>query len=129
MFTGFDDEATVRSLVAASYALKYELPETVVDAIRAVASGRPWFSKEIVELMLLWAGAQATSVEPCGLTGREREILGMIVEGLDNARIAGELGLAQQTVRNYVTELYAKLGVSSRPEAIVWARERGIAGR
>ncbi len=55
-------------------------------------------------------------------------MLCMIAQGHDNARIGEALGLAEQTVRNYVSRLYSKLGVQTRAEAIVWARERGLVG-
>ena len=68
--------------------------------------------------------------EPTGpqveLSKREREVLERLARGLSNEQIAAELGVAVQTVRNYVSTVYDKLGVSSRPQAIVWARERGI---
>jgi DNA-binding NarL/FixJ family response regulator len=47
----------------------------------------------------------------------------LIAPGWDNARIADELGLSEQTVRNYVSRLYGKIGVQTRAEAVVWARE------
>jgi DNA-binding NarL/FixJ family response regulator len=53
-------------------------------------------------------------------------VLGRVAQGAGNEQIARELGIATQTVRNYISTLYDKLGVRSRAEAIVWARERGI---
>ena len=50
-----------------------------------------------------------------------------MAKGYNNAVIAAELGLAEQTVRNYIINLHEKLGVHSRVEAVVWARERGLA--
>jgi len=60
------------------------------------------------------------------LTKRERDLLRLIAKGYDNRRVASELGLAEQTVRNYVARLYGKLCVHSRAEAVVWAREQGM---
>jgi DNA-binding NarL/FixJ family response regulator len=62
------------------------------------------------------------------LTKREREVLVLLAEGRGNRDIASSLSLSEQTVRNYVNGLYKKLGVSSRAEAIVWARDRGLVG-
>ncbi len=56
----------------------------------------------------------------------EVQILKLLAQGWDNVRIANELHLAEQTVRNRVSRIYAKIGASSRAEAIVWARERGL---
>ena len=55
-------------------------------------------------------------------------MLVLVAKGLSNAQIAADLGLAPQTVRNYLATLYDKVGVHSRAEVIVWARERGLVG-
>lgn len=60
-----------------------------------------------------------------GLTAREREVLDLLAAGLDNRAIAGRLGITAKTVRNHVSALFANLGVRSRAEAIVTAREAG----
>ena len=62
------------------------------------------------------------------MTKRERDVLARLARGANNEIIAAELGVAVQTVRNYVAAVYDKLGVHSRAEAVVWARERGIVG-
>jgi DNA-binding NarL/FixJ family response regulator len=63
------------------------------------------------------------------LTARERDVLGLICEGLPDKEIAVRLKLAPNTVRNHVSMVYSKLDVHSRSEAIVWARERGLFSR
>jgi len=60
------------------------------------------------------------------LTGREREVLTLLTEGLGNADIAERLSLSEKTVRNHVSNLFDKLGVWSRAQAIVFARDRGF---
>ncbi|HEX9897629.1 MAG TPA: LuxR C-terminal-related transcriptional regulator, partial [Candidatus Methylomirabilis sp.] len=60
------------------------------------------------------------------LTRREREILGLIVDGLTNAEIAGRLHVSQNTVASHVKNLYSKIQVRSRSEATAWAVRRGI---
>jgi len=60
------------------------------------------------------------------LTPRERQVLSGISRGEDNPTIASNLNLAEQTVRNYASTLYHKLGVHSRLAAAIWARERGM---
>ncbi len=130
VLTAYGEDAYVRRLVgagAAGYILKDEATDVVVQAIHAVMRGDVWFSPAVAEK--LGPTGQAPQVGRSELTEREHEILCMIAEGRDNVRIAEALGLAEQTVRNYVSQLYAKLGVQSRPEAIIWARERGIIGR
>lgn len=62
------------------------------------------------------------------LTEREKQVLRRVAQGQDNSYIASELGLVEQTVRNYITHLYTKLGVHSRAEAVIWVSERGLVG-
>jgi DNA-binding NarL/FixJ family response regulator len=64
-----------------------------------------------------------------GLTGREREILGHVAAGQSNRQIAAELWLSEQTIKYHLTNLYRKLGVSSRTEAARFAYEHGLTGR
>ncbi len=61
-------------------------------------------------------------------TGQERALLQMLARGWDNARIAKELEISDQTVRNYAFRIYRKLGVHSRAEAVIWAREHELGG-
>ena len=57
---------------------------------------------------------------------REREALALLVEGLSNANIAERLGISEKTVRNHLSNLFDKLGVWSRAQAIVFARDHGF---
>jgi DNA-binding NarL/FixJ family response regulator len=63
------------------------------------------------------------------LSPREREILALIADGLANAEVGERLGISEKTVRNHVTSVFDKLGVWTRAQAIVFARERGFAKR
>ena len=124
--TAYDDDAYVRGLVSAGvagYVLKDEATDTVMRAIHAVVQGDTWFSRHIVKKL-----AQIRNVKDGDvvLTDREKEMLDMVAQGLDNTHIGAKLSLADQTVRNYLSRIYTKLGVNSRAEAIVWARERGM---
>ena len=60
------------------------------------------------------------------LTAREREVLGLLTRGLGNADIAGQLSLSEKTVRNHISSVFDKLGVWTRAQAIVFARDRGF---
>jgi pimeloyl-ACP methyl ester carboxylesterase/DNA-binding CsgD family transcriptional regulator len=64
-----------------------------------------------------------------GLTSREAQVLEHIAQGLDNAQIAARLDLSEKTVRNHITSVFDKIGVESRAQAIVLARERGLGQR
>jgi DNA-binding NarL/FixJ family response regulator len=127
ILTAYDDEAYVRSMLAAGvhgYVLKEEAIETVERAIRAVLEGDRWLSAAIVTRL---AGGMVEDLPVtkilATLTERERQMLQLLVRGWDNARIAQELALAEQTVRNYLSRIYTTIGVRSRAEAIVWARD------
>lgn len=125
VLTAHHDAASVQKMMRAQvsgYLLKDEVGEVLVQALRAIFKGAAWFTQSVALLMMSPAGQPAT----CDLTPREREILERISRGLDNQSIAQELHLAEQTVRNYASTVYEKLGVKSRVEAVVWARERGI---
>jgi DNA-binding NarL/FixJ family response regulator len=126
VLTAYDDDAYVRGMLAAGaagYVLKDEAPDTLVKAVRGVASGGTWFSQAVVAKLVRPPQPKGTTGPP--LTEREGQLLRLMAQGLDNARIAEELHLSEQTVRNYVSRLYDKLGVETRAEAIVWARDHG----
>ncbi|KTB64005.1 MULTISPECIES: PAS domain S-box protein [Pseudomonas] len=101
----------------------------LVAAIEEVMQDASWFSQTLIEKL-----ANAKSVNTpnlpnvafTDLTARERDVLGLICEGLADKEIASRLKLAPNTVRNHVATVYSKLGVHSRSAAIVWARERGL---
>lgn len=128
--TAYDNDYYVRGVIgagAAGYVLKDEAPEAVVRAIRAVMNGDTWYSQPIVKKLAEWQSSEVTARTEAQLSPHDIEMLKLIARGYDNVRIAEELNLAEQTVRNRVSRLYCKLGVNARPEAIVWARDRGLA--
>lgn len=130
MLTAHDEDAYIRAVMRAGvsgYLLKEEAVDTVVKAVRAVRKGAAWYSQEIAERFVQWQFNREPEIDDTHLTAREKELLTLVAKGWDNARIAEELGLAEQTVRNYTSTIYEKLEVHSRAEAIVWARERGFA--
>jgi len=86
----------------------------------------PSFGRFFQELEAFLPGA-AQTIE--GLTAREAQILDHIAQGLDNAQIAARLALSEKTVRNHITSVFDKIGVESRAQAIVLARERGLGQR
>ncbi|MEO6920990.1 MAG: helix-turn-helix transcriptional regulator [Collimonas sp.] len=103
----------------------------LVVAIETVMQDASWFSRTLIEKL---ANVRRSSMPDGGsaqladLTGRERDVFDRLCRGLADKEIAKELDLAPNTVRNHVSTIYAKLGVHSRSEAIVWARERGFFG-
>ncbi len=113
-----DDQALVDASLAgaAGYLLKQVRGNHIVEAIRAVAGGAQLLDAATVRL----AVRRIRESEPgtiAELTPREREILDLIGEGRSNRQIATELFLAEKTVKNYVSNLLAKLGMQRRSEA------------
>jgi DNA-binding NarL/FixJ family response regulator len=127
VLTAFDDEAYVHALIEADvrgYVLKDEAPESLVAAVRSVVNGGTWFSQPVVTKIV--RASKRTAATGPSLTDRDDQILRMLARGWDNAHIADEIHLGEQTVRNYTSRLYRKLGVETRAEAIVWARDHGV---
>jgi PAS domain S-box-containing protein len=104
----------------------------LVTAIEEVMKDASWFSRTLIEKLAnvkTVNSPKLPSVSFTDLTARERDVLGLICEGLADKEIAARLKLAPNTVRNHVATVYSKLDVHSRSEAIVWARERGLFSR
>lgn len=100
--------------------------EELMRATHDVMRDASWFSQSIVERLAQIRTGSVDSTRIAYLTRRERQVLERLARGRSNAEIAGDLGIAAQTVRNYITSVYEKIGVKSRVEAVVWARERGL---
>jgi pimeloyl-ACP methyl ester carboxylesterase/DNA-binding CsgD family transcriptional regulator len=86
------------------------------------------FCDEVLEFMELRGPRRGEDAAFTSLSTREREVLGLMTEGLGNAQIAERLSISEKTVRNHVSNLFDKLGVWTRAQAIVFAIERGFKG-
>ena len=84
------------------------------------------FCDEVREFMGLKPATRGEDEAFVSLSAREREVLGLIMEGLGNAQIADRLSISEKTVRNHVSNLFDKLGVWTRAQAIVFAMDRGF---
>ncbi len=125
MLTSFsDDEALVQAVMAGAsgYLLKQIRGTDLVAAVRAVAAGRSLLDPAVAERAAerLRRGPEEDP-RLAHLTNQERRILVLISEGLTNRQIAGEMHLAEKTVKNYVSNLLAKLGMERRTQAAVFA--------
>ena len=99
--------------------------------MRAVAAGEAIFGPGVARRLAAYFARPAPRTDPVAfpeLTEREREILDLVAAGRSNADITAELVLAPKTVRNHVSNIFAKLQVRDRSEAIVRAREAGMGG-
>ena len=135
VLTMMEDEDSVFAAVRAGargYLLKGARRSEIVRSIEAVGAGEVIFGPGIAERVMTYfraARTRPTAEAFPELTEREREILGQIAEGLENAEIARELGLSVKTVRNHASNIFAKLQVAHRAQAIVLAREAGLEPR
>jgi len=95
-----------------------------IDAIRAAHAGRSTLAPEAIEALIQPAGPEPAPGP--ALTPRERDVLALLVEGLTNAEIAARLGVSRSTVQVHVSNILAKLGVSSRGEATTMAIQSNL---
>ena len=130
--TMLDDDSVFAAMRAGArgYLLKGAEPAETVRAIRAVASGEAIFSPGVAERVMHYFAHPAVpptqGVSLAQLSEREREVLTLIAQGLTNAAIAERLVLSPKTIRNYISEIYSKLQVTDRIQAVLLAREAGL---
>lgn len=124
-----DDDAVFAAMRAGArgYVLKGSSQMEILNAIRAVGSGEAVFGPTIAQRLIEYfssapGGPQAFPE----LTAREREVLELIAQGASNSAIAQRLVLSQKTIRNHVSNIFTKLRVADRAQAIIKAREAGI---
>ncbi len=130
--TLFEDNASIFTALRAGargYILKDAKEEEMLRAIRAVGSGEAIFSPAIATRLMDFFAAPRPAVPKeifPTLTEREREILQLIARGRTNNDIAKELALSTKTVGNYVSNIFGKLQVADRAQAIIRARDAGL---
>ncbi|MCW2851292.1 MAG: DNA-binding response regulator, NarL/FixJ family, contains and domain [Nocardioides sp.] len=119
-----DDEALFAAIMAgaAGYVLKQVRGSDLIDTVRRVAAGQSMLDPAVTA-QVLERVRNGPQVDPSleQLTSQEQRILELIGEGMTNRQIAGTLFLAEKTVKNYVSSLLAKLGLSSRTQAAIFA--------
>jgi DNA-binding NarL/FixJ family response regulator len=132
ILSAHDDQDTVLGLLrdgAVGYVLKDEALETLARAVRAAARGESWLSPTIARRVVDRAVGRPSPSPPdalADLTPREREVLRLLAQGLDNAAIAETLVVTKRTVQNHVSNVYGKLGVGSRTQAALYAIRHGL---
>lgn len=117
--TSFPEEDMVQGALRAgaiSYLLKNVSADELAQAIRSARVGRRVLAPEATQSLI--EAAQRPPVPGDSLTGREREVLALMVEGLHNQEIAERLVVSRSTIKSHVSNILAKLGVASRTEAI-----------
>ncbi|MBL7494800.1 response regulator transcription factor [Frankia sp. CNm7] len=128
MLDGDDSVFAAMRAGARGYLLKGADRQEIARALRSVAAGEVVFSAAIASRVLAWfaRGGRTTPAPFPELTDREREILDLVAHGLTNPAIARRLHLSDKTVRNHVSNVFTKLHVADRAEAVARARDAGL---
>jgi two-component system, NarL family, response regulator LiaR len=127
ILTSFKEGDLIKNALEAGaigYLLKDVSADDLAQAIRAAHSGRVTLSPEAAQVLV-----QSASRPPApglDLTEREREVLSLMIEGLNNTQIAGRLTVSPSTIKSHVSNILSKLGVSSRTEAVTLALRNRI---
>ena len=134
LLTSFDDAQQILAAVQAgalSCLLKDVDAESLADAVRKAARGEAVLHPRVAGHLMdaLRRGAMPSTQALESLSQREREVLGLMAEGLSNQQIADQLGIGEKTVKTHVSNVLAKLGVSDRTQAAVFAWKAGMKGR
>lgn len=129
ILTMFDEDEEIADALAAGargYLLKGAQPDEIDRAVRTVAAGGAVLSPEVAA-RVLGGSLRRSAADPFPqLTAREREVLDLIARGAPNHAIGEWLGIAAKTVGNHISAIFLKLGIATRAEAIVMARQGGL---
>lgn len=134
VLTMFDDDDSVFAAMRAGargYLLKGANQADVLRAVHLVGSGGAMFGPAIAQRVIEFFARPRPSTVPLAfpeLTDREHEILDLVAQGHSNATIAAQLRISNKTVRNHVSNIFTKLAVADRAQAVVRAREAGLGG-
>ena len=118
VISAYDDDVYVQGLLAAGvngYHLKDQPLNDLKLAVRRVLNGERWISSRLVSKLVNYSGSGSAAPT---LTNRQRDILGLLRQGLDNQSIARQMNLSVKTIENHLTRLYRQLNVQSRLEAV-----------
>lgn len=130
VLTMFDDDASVFASMqagASGYLLKGASQDEIARAIRSVGAGEAIFGPAVARRLITYFATTTGPPEVFpDLTDRERSVLDLIARGMRNAEIARELFLSEKTIKNYISNIFSKLQIVDRAQAIVRAREAGL---
>ena len=125
MLTAFSDRDRVVSALdagAVGYLLKDAEPDEVLEAIRAASRGEAPLAPRAARELL----AARSQERHADLSKREREVLGLVAEGLPNKLIARRLEISEKTVKTHLTNVFHRIGVTDRTQAALWAQRHGV---
>jgi DNA-binding NarL/FixJ family response regulator len=128
VLTSFSDRHRITAALdagAVGYLLKDAAAEDVVRGVRAAAEGGSPLDPRAARALL---DAAAAPDPLAGLSPRERDVLGLLLEGLPNKLIARRLGITEKTVKTHLTRVFRTIGVTDRVQAVLWAERNGVRG-
>lgn len=132
ILSAHDDDQFVFKLLqagAAGYLLKTVHTQELISGVRSVYQGEsvlhPTIARKVLSRIAMTSGKPLNMMTPGEMTEREMGLLKLMTRGLTNKEIAGELGLSIRTVQGHVAQIFNKLGVSSRTEAVVHGLQKG----
>ena len=120
VISAYDDDIYVQGLLRAGvqgYLLKDDAPNDLVFAVERVLAGEKWISSQLVDKLVSYSESSPVVIS---LTSRQKDVLLLLHQGLDNQSIAQNLELSIKTVENHLTSLYRELNVQSRLEAVTY---------
>ena len=128
VLTSFADRRRIMGALdagAVGYLLKDASAEDVVKGIRAAVEGGSPLDPRAARTLL----EAQTAPDPLeGLSAREQEVLGLLLEGMPNKLIALRLGISEKTVKTHLTSVFRTIGVTDRVQAVLWAERQGLRG-
>lgn len=125
--TSFSDDLTIQGALKAgaiSYLMKNVSVDELAEAVRKANGGQPTLAPEATQALI--AATRRPPEVGYDLSEREREVLILMVDGLNNREIADRLTISNSTVKNHVSNIFSKLGTTSRTQAVAMAVERKI---
>jgi len=129
ILSAYDDDPFVMAALEAGangYVLKTASPEELIAAVRAVHRGQSALDATIAQKLLRRLTGRSSTVVVEPLTPREREVLQLVAQGLTNRAIGRRLGISDRTVQGHLANIYEKLQVNSRTEAVTKALQLGF---
>ena len=129
VLTSFSDRERILQAIdagAAGYLLKDVEPEELARAVVSAARGEAPLDPRAAHTIL---GARRAAAPAAELSGREREVLVLVAEGLPNKLIARRLDISEKTVKAHLTSVFRQIGVTDRTQAALWAERNGLTAR
>ncbi len=131
ILTAYDDDPYIVAGIQAGangYVLKSAAPDEIIRAVRAVNEGQSAVDPSVAARLMAYLGGQrgnSPTLMPDALTDRELEVLALVAQGLTNRAIGHQLGISDRTVQGHLANIFGKMGVSSRTEAVMAAVKLG----